>query len=171
MASSFIPQYKHTTGDIMNKYRITEIICVVLVLLFIVNSVKGETLTEKSAEELSSSVISLMDDASLLQRSKSFIKEQFNIDISGFSSVSYYSSDDVMNVNELFIGVLSEDYDANISEVFSGYAKDRYNLYNGYANEQAAHLDNYVLSSQNGAVIFCVGKNADAVLNEFINNL
>lgn len=150
----------------MNKYRIVEFVCVILSLVFVFSSVKTETQTTKTAEELTEILISEMNSDSLLLREREFIRDRFGIDLSLFSSVIYYSSDDVMEVSELFIGVLNGE-ESSVSDAFSKYVTDRFNLFNGYAPEQTVLLDDYILDISSGVLIFCVSENADAVLSAF----
>lgn len=155
----------------MTKYRITEILCVVLAVVFIAFSVDTEKNTEKTAEQLVQPLIKLMEDNTLLSRDSAFIRERLKLDTEAFSSFSYYSSDDVMNVNELLIIVFENSVPEGISDGLSDYALDRYNLYNGYAPEAAQYLKDRVISVEGNAVIFCVGKNSSEILSAFSSGL
>lgn len=154
----------------MTKYRVIEIVCVILTVFFIFSSVKKEELTSFTASEIAESVIGEMNNNTLVSRENEFIRDNLGVDIGLFSSVSYYSSDDVMDVSELFIGVLTAEEDA-VYESLRGYAQDRYNLFNGYAQKEAALLDSYILETVSGVVIFCVSENEDAVFDAFNNKL
>ena len=151
----------------MKKYTFIEISCVFLVIIYIFISVGNSGRTLKTSDEIFSEVVSVFNDDALMKRDIDFIKKTFEIDLSEFSSVSYYSTDDVMNVGELFVGVLSESSTQDFSVIFEEYATDKFNLYDGYAPEQAAYLDDFVMVLRNGAILFCVGKNAQCVLNAF----
>ena len=154
----------------MKKYLFAEIICIVLTLIFIVSSVSDSFVTDKTADELSVNLIELMGEDVKI-RNNAFTTEKFDIDLSVFESFVYVSSDDVMNVSELFVGVYSDGTHSEVKDVFVSYAEDRYNLFNGYAPEQAAMLNDYILEEKSGAVIFCVSENADAVFSLFSDNL
>lgn len=154
----------------MKKYLFAEIICIVLTLIFIVSSVSDSFVTDKTADELSVNLIELMGEDVKI-RNNAFTTEKFDIDLSLFESFVYVSSDDVMNVSELFVGVYSDGTHSEVKDVFVSYAEDRYNLFNGYAPEQAAMLNDYILEEKSGAVIFCVSENADAVFSLFSDNL
>ena len=154
----------------MKKYLFAEIICIVLTLIFIVSSVSDSFVTDKTADELSVNLIELMGEDVKI-RNNAFTTEKFDIDLSVFESCVYVSSDDVMNVSELFVGVYSDGTHSEVKDVFVSYAEDRYNLFNGYAPEQAAMLNDYILEEKSGAVIFCVSENADAVFSLFSDNL
>lgn len=153
----------------MKKYIFVEAICIVLTLLFVVSSVSKEKITTKTADEITGEIISLFCDDTLENRDSLFIKESFGIDTDIFSSVSYYSSDDVMNVSEIFVGVLKDNNQDSMEELFIDYQTDKYNLFNGYAPEQAAWLSSFVYDEASGAVIFIVAENADEIYSAFLS--
>lgn len=153
----------------MKKYYVLEILCIVLTVCFIIYSVSGTSVrTEKTSEELSVHLIRLMATEDITDRNVNFIRDKYDIDTSLFSSLVCYSSDDVMNVNEIFIGVFADEIDENVLTSFENYAADRYNLYNGYARQQSALIDNYVLKIESGALLFCIDDNAENIFAEFL---
>lgn len=154
----------------MKKYLFAEIVCIIAALVFIFFSVSDSFVTDKTADELSDNLIELIGE-DIKIRNTVFTAEKFDMDLSVFESFIYASSDDVMNVNELFIGVYSDGNHSDVRDVFVTYAEDRYNLFNGYAPHQAAILNNYILEEKSGVVIFCVSENADAVFSMFSDNL
>ncbi len=155
----------------MKKYFITEIICIVLTGIFILSSVSAKKTTNKTAEEITDELTVLFGDESLVARDSGFIRETFGIDTSAFLSVSYYSSDDIMNVNEIFVGVTDAPLSAEVRSAFISYAEDKHSLFDGYAPEQAAYLDAYVLEENSGAVIFLVSEKADLIKTGFMSAL
>ena len=155
----------------MKKYISIEIICVILTVLFVLSSISTNKNTLKTAEEITGDLVYLLDDDSFIERDLSFVKEAFEIDLSDFSSVSYYSSDDIMDVTELFVGVLKSEFSDNTKNSFTSYIDDKYNLFNGYAPEQAAYIDAYILDESSGAVVFCVAKDADTVYEAFLDTV
>lgn len=152
----------------MKKYIIVEATCIVLTMLFVISSVRTESLTHKTAKEITDDMNLLSFDETLQERDGNFIKETFKFDLSDFSSYSYYSSDDIMNVTEVFVGVLSGNGSDAIKQLIEDYQSDKYNLFNGYAPEQAAWLDAFVYDELSGAVVFIVAENADAVYSAFL---
>lgn len=152
----------------MSKYRITELLCVVFAILFIVNSIKGEKPTSKTAEELVGELIASVDDEALIKRENEFIREKFSFDLSVFSSISYYSSDDIMNVNEIFVGVFEDEADASVKTVIEEYANDKFTLFNGYAPEASSLLENAKIEIKSNTVFFCVSENADEIYSAFV---
>ena len=155
----------------MKKYIIIEAICIALTLLFVISSVGFDRITTKSAEDIANENIGLLSDKTSEKRDVLFIREKLDIDTELFSSVSYYSSDDIMNVNEIFVGVLKEKNSDAVKEAFEKYQSDKYKLFNGYAAEQAAILNSYVYDEVSGAVIFIVAENADEIHSVFLNAL
>lgn len=144
----------------MTKYRIAEIVCVCLAVVFIVVSFPKEIKTDKTASDISSEILPMMKDETLIERDSSFVREKFGIDSSSYSSFTYYSSDDVMNVNELFIAVFSEKVPVSFADGFKSYSEDRFNLYNGYVPEQARFLENCAILTEGNVFLFCVGENS-----------
>lgn len=153
----------------MKKYLITEILCVLLCIVYIIYSVGDTSVkTNKTADELSSALLEMMSTDDLNERSINFISEQYNIDASVFSSVSCFTSDDVMNVSEIFIGVFADSSDDTVCSAMNEYSQSRYSLYNGYAAEQAALLDNSIIVVKAGVLFFCVDENAEKIYSEFL---
>lgn len=151
----------------MKKYFFIEAVCVILTICFIISTMKTDTVTLKTAKELTDELIALFQDDTLIERDSAFIRESFGIESLEFSSVSYYSSDDIMNVNEIFIGITSKENSDAVLDAISGYAEDKFRLFDGYAPEQAALLDSYVLEYVAGAVIFCVCEDSAQVFEAF----
>lgn len=156
----------------MKKYIIAEITCVILTFSFIIYTVTTTTgTTEKTAVEICQNLVADMSTDDLTERNVNFINEKYNVSSSVFSSVMCLSSDDVMNVKEIFVGVFNEEADSETICAFESYAEDRFNLYNGYAPEQSALIDNYILEVSSGALFFCIDDNAQAIYSEFLKNV
>ncbi len=153
----------------MKKYYFLEILCIVLTICFIVFSVSGSSeKTDKTADEICENLVQLMSTEDVVDRNSNFTSDKYGIDISQFSSSQCYSSDDVMNVNEIFIGVFADEISEDVLSSFEKYAEDRFNLYNGYAQQQSALIDNYILKTESGAVFFCIDENAENIYSEFL---
>ncbi len=155
----------------MKKYIFVEAICIVLTLLFVISSLGSEKSTLKSAKEITDAINIYSFDETLKERDGLFIKDAFGIDLAQFSSYSYYSSDDVMNVTEVFVGVFNDSSTDGIKELFEDYQAQKYNLFNGYAPEQAAWLDAFIYDEISGTVIIIVAENADEIYSAILNAL
>lgn len=153
----------------MKKYFFVEILCIVLTVCFIVFSVAGTSVkTEKTAEEIINSLVELMSTEDIGSKNSNFTADKYNIDSSVFSSLECYCSDDVMNVNELFIGVFAEENDDAVYSAFEKYASDRFTLYDGYASEQSALIGGHILKVESGVLFFCIDENAEDIYEELL---
>lgn len=156
----------------MNKYRITETICVLCAAVFILFTLRSSVGTDKSAAEIAACVIKQSGETGLKERGLDEVRKNFSLDAGSLKSFAYFSSDDVMNVDEIFIAVLNSPADSDkIISALSSYADDRYSVFSGYAAEQAESLKNYLLKIKGNALLFCVGGDADGLLDAFFKAL
>ena len=144
----------------MHKYRFVELLCIVFAVLFIVSSEISVKNVEISAEQIYSSIDFVTEEA-LEKRNNLYIRDKFSLDFSENVDYIYYSSDDVMNVNEILIAVVFDDSVNEIKQSLESYLAEKYNLFNGYAPEQAALLDSARIEIISNLVFFCVNADAD----------
>ena len=141
----------------MNKHRIFEIICVVLLICFIFFISREEPYSDKSVRDVVDAVSAEINVEELKSYKKNKIQEEFDIEFQDIDSYAYYASDSVMNVEELLVIKLKEGAKAdNITEKIEQRVKDKQVLFEGYAPEQSAMLNNYVLIYQKGFIFYAV---------------
>lgn len=141
----------------MNKHRIFEIICVVLLICFIFFISREEPYSDKSVRDVVDAVSAEINIEELKSYKKNKIQEEFDIEFQDIDSYAYYASDSVMNVEELLVIKLKEGAKAdNITEKIEQRVKDKQVLFEGYAPEQSAMLKNYVLIYQKGFIFYAV---------------
>ena len=141
----------------MNKHRIFEIICVVLLICFIFFISREEPYSDKSVRDVVDAVSAEINIEELKSYEKNKIQEEFDIEFQDIDSYAYYASDSVMNVEELLVIKLKEGAKAdNITEKIEQRVKDKQVLFEGYAPEQSAMLKNYVLIYQKGFIFYAV---------------
>lgn len=141
----------------MNKHRIFEIICVVLLICFIFFISREEPYSDKSVRDVVDAVSAEINVEELKSYNKNKIQEEFDIEFQNIASYAYYASDSVMNVEELLVIKLKEGAKAdNITEKIEQRVKDKQVLFEGYAPEQSAMLKNYVLIYQKGFIFYAV---------------
>ena len=141
----------------MNKHRIFEIICVVLLICFIFFISREEPYSDKSVRDVVDAVSAEINVEELKSYNKNKIQEEFDIEFQDIDSYAYYASDSVMNVEELLVIKLIEGAKAdNITEKIEQRVKDKQVLFEGYAPEQSAMLKNYVLKYQKGFIFYAV---------------
>ena len=155
------------------KYKILEIFCVICAAVFIAFSVLSNTGSKKNADEIYKEMSAKAQlTEGLVLRDNSFFKKTFGVSADEFESVVYYSSDDVMNVNELLIIKFDNKESAeNLEENIKKYVADNYEIFNGYAPEQSERLQNYVLEANTNTLFFFVGGNSEAAQDAFNNAL
>ena len=141
----------------MNKHRIFEIICVVLLICFIFFISREEPYSDKSVRDVVDAVSAEINVEELKSYEKNKIQEEFDIEFQDIDSYAYYASDSVMNVEELLVIKLKEGAKAdNITEKIEQRVKDKQVLFEGYAPTQSAMLKNYVLIYQKGFIFYAV---------------
>ncbi len=151
----------------MHKYRFTELICIISAIVFIIFTQQGEAPTDMSANE----IFSLLEEASadeLCSRDKLYMKDKLGIELDGESFV-WYSSDDVMNVNELIVAVADDAQLNELKSLLEEYVDEKYKLFNGYAPEEAALLGSAVIEIKANVLFFCVGESADELYASLIS--
>lgn len=156
----------------MKRFRVIEILCIVFVAMFIFFSVSSVQGTDRNAKDISAELLPIMKGAGLRERQDELLRKNFSFNMEGIESFAYYTSDDVMNVNELLVLVVTDTQmiDAVTLSVKT-YVTDRYELYKDYAPKEGALLENYCLKVQGNAVLFCVHEKCDVVSDEFLESL
>ena len=151
----------------MNKYRFVEILCVIFAVLFIAGSLRGDATLDMTAYEITENICSQLC-TELSAGDRDSVRERLGFDPDSFSSFSYYSSDDIMNVREIFIGVSPENTDSTVSEAIRKYLDEKHKLFEGYAPEEAALLKNARIEEKGNVIIFIVAENADEIYSAFL---
>ncbi len=152
----------------MKKYRIAEIICIVLLVVFIGFLSKEETTSDKTAKEVAKAVFSAVDTSGLKKQSELQIKKELSLSVDSFDGMYFIKSDDIMDVREIIIIKLKDG--ASSDEAIQKIKKrleDKQTLFEGYAPEQSAMLQNYVLKQKAGFVFYAVLTDKEAALSAF----
>lgn len=152
----------------MKKYRIAEIICIVILVAFIGFLSKEETTSDKTAKEVAKAVFSAVDTSGLKKQSELQIKKELSLSVDSFDGMYFIKSDDIMDVREIIIIKLKDG--ASSDEAIQKIKKrleDKQTLFEGYAPEQSAMLQNYVLKQKAGFVFYAVLTDKEAALSAF----
>lgn len=152
----------------MKKYRIAEIICIVLLVVFIGFLSKEETTSDKTAKEVAKAVFSAVDTSGLKKQSELQIKKELSLSVDSFDGMYFIKSDDIMDVREIIIIKLKDG--ASSDEAIQKIKKrleEKQTLFEGYAPEQSAMLQNYVLKQKAGFVFYAVLTDKEAALSAF----
>lgn len=152
----------------MSSERIKEMLCVLLLVVFVFLLIGTNKVSDKTAQEVSSQIVKVMDAKGLDECNKSKFKKEFGLDANAYDSVVYLASDSVMDVRELLIVRLKDSSQAEeLTNKIESRIKDKAALFKGYAPEESALLENYILKKDAGFVFFAVCQNSDAVLSAF----
>lgn len=151
------------------KYKLIEILCVACAVVFIVFSVLSQSGSKKSAPEIYKEMCEKTDFTDGLSlRDNTDFKKTFSLSADDFESVVYYSSDDVMNVNELLI-IKARDGSSiqDATDKIKRHVSENYDIFSGYAPEQGELLKNYVLETNSNTLFFFVGGEREAAQDAF----
>lgn len=156
----------------MKALRLKEIICVILTIAFIFLTARDEPPSETSAEDMVAALLTVTDVSELHLCKNAEFRREFLLNPNDYDGVVYYSSDSIMEVRELLIVRVAneEQYDA-LTESIRSRIDEKITLFNGYAPEQEALLDSYILENTRGFVLFAVCNDPQAVRQKFHDNL
>lgn len=152
----------------MKKYRIAEIICIVILVVFIGFLSKEETTSDKTAKEVAKAVFSAVDTSGLKKQSELQIKKELSLSVDSFDGMYFIKSDDIMDVREIIIIKLKDGTSSDeATQKIKKRLEDKQTLFEGYAPEQSAMLQNYVLKQKAGFVFYAVLTDKEAALSAF----
>lgn len=153
----------------MRKTVLFEILCVIVLAIFIVFTVGQEKEVILSGQEIMESVIETLDTEGLEEFGKNELKDKFGLDAKKFESFSYYGSQDVMNVCEVLIIKTGEADKDEVLSAITKAAEDKKAVFESYSPEAFALLENSVIKEKNGVVFFCVNEKADEAYSAFLS--
>ncbi|MBQ9531301.1 MAG: DUF4358 domain-containing protein [Eubacterium sp.] len=156
-----------------NKYLYLEILCVIVLLIFIiVLCISRSGGTKKSIEEISSPVIKVLQDNQMSKKTNADAIKAFGFDLSKTDGIVYYENENIMEVSEMVIIKLKDSNDAQeFKTLIEKRVEERKNLYKSYAPEQYALLNDCIIESSSNAIFYCTAKNADKLFEIFKNSL
>lgn len=159
----------------MNSEKIKEALCVIAFVLFVVFLTAETKTSDKSAEEVFKSVGAAMqlDEHSEIKKcGGQKLKKQFGFSENDFNGSVYYASDSVMEVREILLVKLKEGISADaVTEALEKRVTDKAALFKGYAPEQSAMLDRYVIVKKGGFVLFVVWDSPEKIVSAFKKSL
>lgn len=156
----------------MKALRCKEILCVILTVAFLFGVMRRPPLSGTSAAEMAAALLEVTDVSALHECKNAEFKREFQLNPNDYDGVVYYSSDSIMEVRELLVVRLVSDGQAEpLMECIRSRAEEKIALFDGYAPEQEALLDAYVLENNRGLVVFAVCDEPETVLQTFKDNL
>ena len=155
----------------MNADRIKELLCVVVLVVFIVFLSGNSSISKASGNDVFKAVnaeIKISKTADIKKCNNQRIKKEFGFTHHDFEYIAYYASDSVMEVRELLIIKLRDKTQLDFVEsAVRKRVDEKAKLFKGYAPEQSAMLDKYILEYKKGFVIYAVSDNPDKLISAF----
>lgn len=152
----------------MSKQRFFEILCAVLLAVFIAAMLFQNAGPSKSAEQVFNSVAEQVDLEALRVRDDKVLVKEFSFGEKDVENVIYISSDSVMEVRELLlVEVKSTDDIQKITELIRSRAESKKALFKNYAPEQSALLENYVLVKKGKFILYTVYDSPEKLVEAF----
>ncbi len=150
----------------MSKHRIAEILCILILVVFIGVLSVEETTSDKTAKEVGSLLFSQLDCEGLKEQSELEIKKELSVSADSYEGIYYIKSDEIMDVREILVIKLNEGQSADsaVSKIEKRIEKKQ-TLFDGYAPEQSAMLQNYVLKVKAGFVFYAVWDDTAAAVS------
>lgn len=156
----------------MKALRFKEIICVILTAAFLFGVTREQPPSETSAAEMAAALLAVTDVSALHECKNAEFKREFLLNPNDYDGVAYYASDSIMEVRELLVVRLADEQQGEaLAERIRGRVQDKIALFDGYAPEQEALLDGYVLEHTRGFVLFAVCDEPEAVRQTFRDHL
>lgn len=152
----------------MRKYRIAEIICIVILVVFIGILSKEETASDKTVGEVAKAVSSAVDIKGLKKMSELQIKKELSLSADSYDGIYFIKSDEIMDVREIIIIKLKEGQSSDEAvEKIKKRVEEKQTLFEGYAPEQSAMLQNYSLKQKAGFIFYAVTSENETALSAF----
>ena len=152
----------------MSKQRFFEILCTVLLAVFIAAMLAGNAGSSKTAEQVFEPVIEQVDLEVLKVRDDKVRVKEFSCGEKDVENVIYISSDSVMEVRELLLVEVKSTEDVQkITELIKSRVESKKALFKNYAPEQSALLDNYVLVKKGTFILYTVYDSPEKIVKAF----
>lgn len=152
----------------MSRERRNEIICVAALLLFIAFLFVQNSAGSKTAEQIFTPVCESFKSEGLKTADATKLKKEFSLSDATVENYVYYCSDSIMEVRELLLLELKDP--AESQEIFDRIktrVDDKAKVFEKYAPEQNALLQQHVLQKRDKFIVFAVCDNPDEIKAAF----
>jgi len=112
------------------------------------------------------------ENMALSQNPSKSLKRFYGLNISDYEDLVLYSPSSSMDVSELMIIKLSDDTQIDAVELsIEARVAAQLESFGGYAPEQCALLEDYIIKVKNNYVFYAVGENAEDLKKAFIDTI
>lgn len=155
----------------MKAERIKELLCVAVLVVFVIFLTGNSSISQKNGSEVFKAVnseVKISKQADIKKCDNQRIKKEFGFTHNDFEYITFYASDSVMEVREFLLIKLNDKSQLDsVKEAIEKRVKEKSELFKGYAPEQSAMLEKYVLEYKNGFVIYAVSDTPDKLISAF----
>lgn len=156
----------------MKAVKFKELLCVLVLIVFVVFLSRETVLSDKTAQEIFDSVSSFVDLTELSKCDKAKFKKETGFETGAFEDVLFYASDNIMQVREIIIVKLkNREQSQDLVTALEKRVSEKANLFEGYAPEQSAMLQSFVLEERGGFVFFAVCERPELTVSAFRRSL
>ena len=153
----------------INRYRISELICVALLIGFIVFLlVSNSGGTDKRVKEIASDVLKVTDISQMSKKTAADAQKVFGFDTQKEEGILYYDNDNIMDVSELLIVKLNDKTDAaEFVNAIEEHVNNQKNIFKSYAPEQYAILEKSIIKQSGNVIFYCTNENSQEIYETF----
>ena len=143
-------------------YRILLVAILVFAIAFFV--FQKNTVSETPAEEVFQKVSAAVDSDKMEPSSNRFFKKYYGLNAADYEGVLFYAPVTNMDADELLVVCLKDPDQAEaVTEAILKRQADKAQTFEGYAPEQYALAEDYLLDVQGNYILFVVDPNAEAI--------
>ncbi len=155
----------------MSREGFYQLVCVILLVVFIGFSLSEEKEVTKSATEIAEEIAAVIDTENLVFFDEGRFEEEFGLDADTIESWAFIGSEDVMDVREILVIKLREGTDGEeIISAVEKRAEEKYNVYKDYDPVASAVLQARVTETNNGVIFYSAHENAREGAEIFIKS-
>ncbi len=156
----------------MSRAGFSQLICVVLLVVFIGFSLSGEKETvTKSATEIAEEITAVIDTENLINFDEAKLRDEFGFDGDSFDSWVFIGSEDIMDVREILVIKLSEGEDSKaVISAIEKRAQEKYNIYKDYDPLASSILEARVTEERGGVIFYSAHENAREGAEAFLKS-
>lgn len=160
------------TDILMKIVGVSKYLLLILLLVFIINLLRGDKLSDADISDVADAVTSSVDMTGISAGDNRAVKRLYGINANDYEQVALYTSESTMAVEEILIVKLKDTSQAeSVESAVDARVDSQLQSFEGYGPEQCSLLDAHVLDVQGNYILFVVHGEAQAADKAFQNSL
>lgn len=157
-----------TQTKMLNVYTVIEILLLCGLAVFLVLLLRQEPKTEKSIEDLQTPILKELNLDVMQEGADQDVKRVFGLNAEDYDGICYYMPSSEMDVCELLLVKLKDNdqKDAVVSAAQVRLDTQKQN-FDGYGTNQTALLEDAIIDTAGGCVLYVVAENPQAADDAF----